>query len=75
MPIDPVVFDTNLIPRSRIDVSLLGRPPQTDRLEYLDGDDVDNRFPWDRRAAGAILAGAVCFRASNPARCPRSPGS
>ncbi|MCW2629417.1 class I SAM-dependent methyltransferase [Mycobacterium sp.] len=43
MPTDPAVIDIDRMPRGGPDASWLDRRLQTDRLEYLDRDDVDDR--------------------------------
>src|SRR6202171_3798226 len=43
MPTDPAAIDIDRMPRGGPDASWLDRRLQTDRLEYLDRDDVDDR--------------------------------
>src|SRR3979490_3182007 len=43
MPTDPAVIDIDRMPRGGPDASWLDRRLQTNRLEYLDRDDVDDR--------------------------------
>jgi CRP/FNR family cyclic AMP-dependent transcriptional regulator len=67
MPIGPAVFDVDLVPCDGFDASWLDRQPQTDPLEYLDGDDVDDRLMWHLgRDVGEILARAGLFRGVEP---------
>jgi CRP-like cAMP-binding protein len=63
MPIDPAVFDTDLVRRGGFDASWLDRQP----LEYLDGDDVDDRLMWQLgRDVDEILARAGLFQGVEP---------
>src|SRR6202022_3043399 len=67
MPIDPAVFDADLLPRGGFDPSWLDRRPQTDPLQYLDSDDVDGRLMWQRRGnVDEILARAGLFQGVEP---------
>src|ERR1700694_576613 len=43
MPTDPAAIDIDRMPRGGPDASWLDRRPQTDRLEYVYRDDVDDR--------------------------------
>jgi CRP/FNR family cyclic AMP-dependent transcriptional regulator len=67
MPIGPAVFDVDLVPCDGFDASWLDRQPQTDPLEYLDGDDVDDRLMRQLgRDVDEILARAGLFRGVEP---------
>jgi CRP/FNR family transcriptional regulator, cyclic AMP receptor protein len=67
MPIGPAVFDVDLVLCDGFDASWLDRQPQTDPLEYLDGDDVDDRLMWQLgRDVDEILASAGLFRGVEP---------
>jgi CRP-like cAMP-binding protein len=67
MPIGPAVFDVDLVPCDGFDASGLDRQPQTDPLEYLDGDDVDDRLMWQLgRDVDEILSSAGLFRGVEP---------
>jgi CRP/FNR family transcriptional regulator, cyclic AMP receptor protein len=67
MPIDPAVFDTDLSRRGGFDASWLDRQPQTDPLEYLDGDHVDDRLMWQLgRDVDEILARGGLFQGVEP---------
>src|SRR3979490_534331 len=52
MPTDPAVIDIDRMPRGGPDASWVDRRLQTDRLEYLDRDDVDDRVK--RRVVGSL---------------------
>jgi hypothetical protein len=57
------VFDTDLVRRGGFDASWLDRQP----LEYLDGDDVDDRLMWQLgRDVDEILARAGLFQGVEP---------
>jgi hypothetical protein len=66
MPTDPAVIDIDRMPRGGPDASWLDRRLQTDRLEYLDHDDVDDRVQRVKRvneaSADEILARAEMFQ-------------
>jgi CRP/FNR family transcriptional regulator, cyclic AMP receptor protein len=67
MPIDPAVFDADLVLRSGFDAFRLDRHPQTGPLEYLDGDAVEDRLGWQRRRdIDEILARAGLFQGVEP---------
>src|ERR1700757_2670512 len=67
MPIDPAVFDADLLPRGGFDPSWLDRRSQTDPLPYLDSDDVDGRLIWQRRGSvDEILGRAGLFQGVEP---------
>jgi CRP/FNR family transcriptional regulator, cyclic AMP receptor protein len=67
MPIDPAVFDPDLVPRGGFDASWLDRQPQTDPLENLDGDHVENRLMWQLgRDVDEILSRAGLFQGVEP---------
>jgi len=72
MPTDPAVIDIDRMPCVGPDASWLDRRLQTDRLEYLDHDDVDDRVKRVNEAsADEISPGPKCFRESSPAPYPR----
>jgi CRP/FNR family transcriptional regulator, cyclic AMP receptor protein len=67
MPIDPAVFDVDLVPCDGFNASWLDRWPQTGTLEYLDGDDVDDRLMRQLRGdVDEILARAGLFQGVEP---------
>ena len=67
MPTDPAVIDIDRMPCVGPDASWLDRRLQTDRLEYLDHDDVDDRVKRVNEAsADEILAGAEMFQGVEP---------
>jgi CRP/FNR family transcriptional regulator, cyclic AMP receptor protein len=66
MPIDPAVFDPDLIPRGGFDASGLHRR-EADPLQYLNGDGVDDRLMRrPRRDIHEILARAGLFQGVEP---------
>ena len=52
MPPDPAVIDIDRMPGGGPDASWVDRRLQTDRLEYLDRDDVDDRVK--RQIVGSL---------------------
>ena len=70
MPTDPAVIDIDRMPCVGPDASWLDRRLQTDRLEYLDHDDVDDRVQRVKRvneaSADEILARAEMFQGVEP---------
>jgi len=70
MPTDPAVIDIDRMPRGGPDASWLDRRLHTDRLEYLDHDDVDDRVQRVKRvneaSADEILARAEMFQGVEP---------
>jgi CRP/FNR family cyclic AMP-dependent transcriptional regulator len=67
MPIDPAVFDADLLPCRGFDASWLDRWPQTGSLEYLDGDDVDDRLMRQLRGdVDEVLARAGLLQGVEP---------
>jgi CRP/FNR family cyclic AMP-dependent transcriptional regulator len=67
MPTDPAVIDIDWMPRGGPDAFWLDRRPQTDRLEYLDRDEVDDRIKRVNEAsADEIAARAGMFQGVEP---------
>jgi CRP/FNR family transcriptional regulator, cyclic AMP receptor protein len=67
MPIDPAEFDVDLVPCDRFDASWPHRWPQTGTLEYLDGDDVDDRLMRQLRGdVDEVLARTGLFQGIEP---------
>jgi Cyclic nucleotide-binding domain len=67
MPIDPTVFDVDLDPGDGFDASWPDRSPHTGTLEYLDGDDVDDRPMRQLRGdVDEVLAGTGLFQGIEP---------
>jgi Cyclic nucleotide-binding domain len=62
MSIDAAGFDTDQVWRGRFDAFRIIRRPQTDFLEYRDGDDVD----WPRDDVDEILARTGLFQGVEP---------
>ena len=67
MPIVPTVFDVDLVPCDAFDASRPDRWPQTGTLEYLDGDDVDERLMGQLRGdVDEVLARTGLFQGVEP---------
>jgi CRP/FNR family cyclic AMP-dependent transcriptional regulator len=67
MPIDLAVFDVDLVPCNGFDASWLDRWPETGSVEYLDGDDVDDRPMRQLRGdVDEVLARAGLFQGIKP---------
>jgi CRP/FNR family cyclic AMP-dependent transcriptional regulator len=67
MPIDPTVFDVDLVPCDAFDASWPDRWPQAGTLEYLDGDDVDERLMGQLRGdVDEVLARTGLFQGVEP---------
>lgn len=67
MAIDPTVFDVDLVPCDAFDACWPDRWPQTDTLEYLDGDDVDERLMGQLRGdVDEVLARTGLFQGVGP---------
>jgi len=67
MPIDPTVFDVDLDPCDGFDASWPDRSPHTGTLEYLDGDDVDDRPMRQLRGdVDEVLARTGLFQGIEP---------
>jgi hypothetical protein len=76
MPTDPAVIYIDRMPRGGPDASWLDRRLQTDRLEFLDRDDVDDRVKRvNEVSADETFPGPECSKVSNPALYPRWPSN
>jgi hypothetical protein len=71
MPPDPSVIDIDRTPGGGHDASWVERWLQTDRLEYLDRDDVDDRVK--RQVVGSLEKPDICPNRRLSRRLTRSP--